>query len=37
MRIFFLTIFTAALVLTVMGPTSLTHGADLRTATFYVA
>jgi len=32
-----LLILPAALVLTAMGPTALTHGADLQTATFYVA
>jgi hypothetical protein len=33
----FLLILPAALVLTVMGPAVFSHGADLQTATFYVA
>jgi hypothetical protein len=37
MRLFPLIILPLALVLTVMSPAGETHGADLQTATFYVA
>lgn len=37
MRLLFSLILPFAFVLTTMGPAVLTHGADLQTATFYVA
>jgi hypothetical protein len=37
MRFLFLVVLPLTLVLTVMGPAGVTHGADLQTVTFYVA
>lgn len=37
MRLLFTLIIPFALVLTTMVPAVLTHGAELQTATFYVA